>query len=671
MRSIICEMCGQSRRTSRKFDLCEKCLRSFEKITCPGCDRSMYRAPNSIHCTRCVGKLAEKEIVCKRCGLIDYPFVRDLVHCRKCHSSTVARQEFRRSLPNTIVCVLCGATKASWKKGEQICQACDNKRRNGTQRCTAAGCDKQINNKTSQLCKRHDADRQAASTLKKYLDNYESPFPQNNRYIAELSSRIDWSNATYARRKIVEGTVCRFRAIGKFLQSYELPEVLTWDAINAALPPLTKKARSTTKLIRSSLMDLGHIHATSGKMTDWNSYLRERCVQRLAESAPAVFCGSVLAFRNWAEDGMLNPKLTIQPGRVEILSNSAKSIGDTIQTVSHLLSWCVSQNITAVSAINTEIFVEYLQSLLWQYQCSVCHVCIPFKSVVPKTCLNDQCRAAKSYLLKERISRTFLKNQLSHLRRFFDWAVLNDLLPENPADNEACKLKALPFVSGEGGATDRRIGIAIRRYAEDVIVRLCEYIFSAKADPEEALVLYLVIFHLCTVKELCGLRVPSFISAGTNTEEDFKHLVFSPQKASRGSRRPRRTRAVLKFPSRASIRLRPLLERFYEQRKQYIRTDLYEYLFAVKTRCRHNKPVSEMYVRRIVRRASLRVLEEGEVCTTRLRITAAALFSKKSKKRSGLLRPLGYRSAHAAAFNYLEEVILPLKTTRAYNDRRM
>lgn len=489
--------------------------------------------------------------------------------------------------------------------------------------------------------------------------------------MAELSALINWENATYAKTSIGERTVCRFRAIGNFLKSHELPEVLTWEAIDKALPPLTKKSRATTKFIRSGLMDLGHLHAIRGELPDWKTYRTVRMAREMSASAPPAFCANVLAFQAWAEGGMLNPKLTVVPGKVQILCNTPKSIGEALRTIVNFLSWCAARNTYSLTNINAPTIIDYLSIVLWEYECRVCKNCIPFEAPAPTSCLNDQCREARSYGLRERLSRSEVNRRLSDLRMFFDWALLHELVTENPARDQLCSIRALPFANGNGLADDRRIGRAIRRYGDEVIMKLGAYIFSPEADAEEALVLYFIIFHLCTVQEVCGLRVPSCVTTNTNAEGDYEGLLFTPEKLTRGHRATRRSRGILKFPPRTAVRLRPLLDSHYENRKRLIKTDQYEYFLAMNNRCRHNKPVSEAYVQSIVKRASLRVLREGEVCASRLRITAASLFSKKSKKRSGVLSPLGYRSAHTAAFNYLEEVILPLKTRIPSKDRRL
>ncbi|HMG75330.1 MAG TPA: hypothetical protein VK582_17670 [Pyrinomonadaceae bacterium] len=155
----------------------------------------------------------------------------------------MARQEAVRSLPKQIICVSCGARKATWKKSEQICRGCDDRRRHGAKTCITDGCDKLINYKATQLCSRHHHHRLAPIILKGYLDNYCSPYPQNERYMTELSSMIDWAAKTYCKREISKETVRRFRGIGTLLQTYELSETLTWEAIDKSVTAFDEEGR--------------------------------------------------------------------------------------------------------------------------------------------------------------------------------------------------------------------------------------------------------------------------------------------------------------------------------------------------------------------------------------------------------------------------------------------
>jgi len=647
-------------------------------VSCPACSRLVYRfAPDSIYCTRCAPKVSEVKVICQNCGRTDYPYIRDPIHCRPCSSSTTWRQAWRKAMPKTIVCVVCGLTKASWKKKESVCQACDTKRRIGAVKCTVNGCENRINNKGLQLCKRHDAERVAAALLRRYLENYSSPFPQNERYMAELAATINWQDVENGTARIVERHVSRFRAIGKLLKTKELPEVLTWEAIENVLPPLGKKRRTTTKFIRSALFDLGHLFAERGLLPDWNLHLAERRLRQAVQTAPSHFLEHVRSFKKWAEAGMLNPKLSLLPMELDVLSSTPKTILDAITSITLFLNWCVRHGAVSLDEIDTNLIADYQRQMCWQYECKVCHGRFSFKEAKSiERCANPECDARQSYEEKRRISSRCLARQTSHLRIFFDWAEFHDFVNRNPLAGETCRItsKTVAHVDERGRKT--RIGDAIRRYDDSVIQRLCVYIASPEADPEEAIILYLIIFHLCTVKELCNLRVPSRVRLGkgeaqASSAQDYEYLLLSQSAISRGCPRKRRSELKLVFPRKALPFLAPLLKRYYEKRRTLVSTEHYEYLLSVKGRRRHNWPASEMYVRRIVRRASLRVLKTGEVCSSRLRYTAAALLAQKSRRRSAVLTKMGYHGPYSTRFNYLETIILPLKITIQSNDRRM
>ncbi len=647
-------------------------------MSCPACSRLVYRfAPDSIYCTRCAPKVSEVKVICQNCGRTDYPYIRDPIHCRPCNSSTTWRQAWRKAMPKTIVCVMCGLTKASWKKKECLCQACDTKRRIGAVKCTVNGCGNRIINKGLQLCKRHDAERVAAPLLRKYLENYSSPFPQNEQYMAELAATINWQNVEKGTARIVEYHVSRFRAIGKLLKTKELPEVLTWEAIENVLPPLGKKRRTTTKFIRSALFDLGHLFAERGLLPEWNLYLAERRLGQAVQKAPSHFLEPVQSFKKWAEGGMLNPKLQFLPMELDILASTSKTIHDTIKSISSFLTWCMGRGVVSLEVVDSTLIADYQRSLCWLYECKVCHRRFSFepaKSI--ERCANPECNAAHSYVRERRISRSFLKAQTSHLRMFFDWAELHGFIRRNPLTGEVCRITSRTVTSIDQRGNRLEVGHAIRRYDDRVIEKLCTYIVSPEADPEEAIILYLIIFHLCTVKELCHLRVPSHISPESNQTQlykaqDYEYLLLPKSVRTRGRRLPTRFDPKLVFPRKALSWLVPLLERYYEKRKEVVSAEHHEYLLAVKWRARHNTPVSAMYVRRIIRRASLRVLTNGEVCASRLRRTAAAVFAQRSRRRSAVLTTLGYTAESATRFNYLETLTLPLKITIQSNDRRM
>ena len=81
------------------------------------------------------------------------------------------------------------------------------------------------------------------------------------------------------------------------------------------------------------------------------------------------------------------------------------------------------------------------------------------------------------------------------------------------------------------------ISDSIRRYDDDVVERLCHYMVAPDADPEEALVLYFIIFHQLTVTEICKAKLPS-LAAETQRHrdraKDFEYLLLPVREPSRG-----------------------------------------------------------------------------------------------------------------------------------------
>jgi len=56
--------------------------------------------------------------------------------------------------------------------------------------------------KGAELCQHHHADRTAPSALKEYFESYTSPFPQNQQYLAQLASTINWEAVVKGEMKI-------------------------------------------------------------------------------------------------------------------------------------------------------------------------------------------------------------------------------------------------------------------------------------------------------------------------------------------------------------------------------------------------------------------------------------------------------------------------------------
>jgi hypothetical protein len=202
---------------------------------CAACGRKARRLqPEAPLCLRCAGRLSKQESVCEQCGRADYPVISDPVHCRRCHLNVRSRRNVKLRL-RKFICCACGVMKTSLPNAEMICKTCYEKRRTGKGRCTVTGCRGSIRNKKWQLCNYHNHNRRAPKLLSRYIESYDSPFPQNVRYFLALTAASKLTICNVDERKIGVSDLCRYRAVGEYLKSHELPERLTWQAIHEAL----------------------------------------------------------------------------------------------------------------------------------------------------------------------------------------------------------------------------------------------------------------------------------------------------------------------------------------------------------------------------------------------------------------------------------------------------
>jgi hypothetical protein len=205
------------------------------------------------------------------------------------------------------------------------------------------------------------------------------------------------------------------------------------------------------------------------------------------------------------------------------------------------------------------------------------------------------------------------------------------------------------------------ISASIRRYDDTVVKRLFSYMASPDADPEEALVLYLIFFHVLTVAELRNAKIPSLAAetppSDRDRARDFEYLLVPVRQLSRGRHLTTREGPIMKYAKKAACWLRALLERYFEKRK---RIGVSEYLFVGPCHLTQNTPVSPAYINLLVHRTSQRVLN-GMVNPRDLRNTAAAIMADRSKRRGAILTKLGYTRARATRFNYLETFLLEPK----------
>lgn len=563
-------------------------------------------------------------MICKVCGQECHKWRKgDESLCRRCHDSKM-RRLWRRATLKIANCTECGYERPSSLLEEAICQSCYTKRKNGIGRCRRCTKGKVIANLEHHLCKHCYGDLIAPENLRRYFDNYDSPFPQNSYYLALLSEAVVWD-------KVTEKTVRRFRAIGKFLYGYELPQPLTWEAIEGALPTLGTTKRYETKLVRSCLRDIGHLLADRGLLESWADYISRRRSLQPVEKLPACFKADLMKYREWLLYDRYSPSGT----------------RSSLYSVTYFLIWCAGRGITSLSEVRALTVESYQQTLCWKWVCKICQHSTtfePWRGTPPEGCVNQNCKVEGSYERKRRHSQAYIRTQISNLSTFFDWAGFHGLAQGNPVQ---CKIRE-----------DER---KITHYSDQIYDQLSAYLKSPEADPEEALALYLIFFHAFKVKELCLAQLPSLTCqpekrSALTLAEDY-HLEIAPQPRSRANYAGRRPSLRIDFPPEASHWLKPILAKYAQYRAGFEGDSQNQYLFVSSRSVRHNQPASKEHIRRLVMKATRRVLGAAANAST-LRRTTGVIFTDECPRRGAVLTHLGWGSQRANNYTYMKRRVV-------------
>jgi hypothetical protein len=201
----------------------------------------------------------------------------------------------------------------------------------------------------------------------------------------------------------------------------------------------------------------------------------------------------------------------------------------------------------------------------------------------------------------------------------------------------------------------------IRHYPPEVIKQLIAFMTTPDADPVEAVMLYLIIFHALSVWELRHAALPTILplrqEIATPTLAEAYYVNVPKPAPTRGDRSPGRPDVRLDFPAKAAPWLKPLLLRFEHQRQQLVGDANNRYLFVTPKLARHNTVVSHCFIWNMVRQASLYVL--GAACNPNaLRKTSGVMFADRAG--AGVLRWMGWDEQQAFAYTWAaRELVLP------------
>jgi hypothetical protein len=140
-----------------------------------------------------------------------------------------------------------------------------------------------------------------------------------------------------------------------------------------------------------------------------------------------------------------------------------------------------------------------------------------------------------------------------------------------------------------------------------------------------------------------GISVPSLSEA--------YHLIVPKPSPSLGDRSPGRPDVRLDFHPSAASWLQNLLGRYENQRRQIVQNPANEYLFVSSRSARYDVPVCHVFLWKVIRRASLRVL--GGACSPNiLRKTVGIMFADRAG--AGILHWMGWDDQQAFAYTWAE-----------------
>jgi len=591
----LCERCSKQERWQKKqvavqCSVCGKMRISalFSRAICQACLKEEKNGRNI--CAGC------KELmpICNQAAQL----------CMRCYSKLGRRKKQAR-----VTCSVCAQLRVSALIERPICIACLMAERNGCKTCAKCNKLKVIYHKGKQLCKHCQLDELAPKALQKYLSEFTSPYPYNERLFHILANTIDWS--------AVDGnTLQQYKVFGRFLQTYEFRAPLGWAAIEEALPSREKMRGRKTRIIRSCLLELGYLLVAKGELESREAHTLRRNALTPLKSAPEFIQPLLHRYTAWLWERQ----------------NVPTNVGDHLEVLVSFWSWCHERGIRRPEEIQSAYINDYLIALYWQWQCSACQNIMAFDPSEHKSINKcNLCGATDTLTQVKRYSQNTVRQYKGKLLVFFDWAKLNRLVIANPVQRKVAAPKP-----------------TIHHYSPEVIKTLCVYLRSSDAHPIEALILYLIIFHACSVWELRHAQVPTLYqlqdgTIGTTLAESYFVLVPRPE-PSLGDRSPGRFDITVKFPDEAAPWLRPLLERYEHLRQRVVKNANNRYLLFSPVTAPHNIPVGITYVQKLVRRASMRVL--AKACAPNiLRKTAGILFADRAG--AGVLRFMGWDSQQA------------------------
>ena len=465
-----------------------------------------------------------------------------------------------------------------------------------------------------------------------------------------LVGRINWE-------KVDNQTYLRFKDFGEFLQGHQFDGPLTWKVIlqlKAALRERGPRRTHRPSHLRSCLEQLGELLLDPVKYEDLKECQRGPLVP-ISSLDPKVV-GVLEKYDLWL--------------RTE-RKNTLESRSNHLTTFSRFWKWCGKRGVTSLAMVEAAHVGEYLHTLGLKWKCRHCSFTknITTRGEDPPTaCENSDCREVASFEKVIRCRETTVRGRRARLAVFFGW--LKDVETEieiNPApaaDGRRKKRK-------KAGRKTRRNPFTIEYYDWKVIEALLKAIEDPNMPAEEAMVLYLILYHAFYRAELQTVRIPTQcrpIALGVESSEsleDVLSLEWLPREASRGKQSSGRSAEILRLEPSDEPWLRDLVRRFMQERNQKLRNPKDPYLFVGSHRSLRGGPVRDRYFRGLIERATARVI--GRACTVSVLGKCSRLLYSEFGGLEGFrhLRELGLGAQSGSHYAWAKRVrLVPRKVNQ-------
>jgi len=597
-RIVVCVRCQRRHRNRSGTAVCGRCEdtteHSISVVAKADSTKSAYLRINTT-----------AQGACSNCGTPTRIDPRD-GYCVECHKKRYQRSRLE-ALKQKVRCKRCHELKRSAYLNENICRQCVLTRKNEVARCVDCGKEKTIAlKKNGPLCLSCYQDRLAGGSLRKLLNDYRG---LNHAYLMQLVERIAWNAVDEEMRR-------RFSIFTAFLENISLPEPLTWEWLDENIPSLNGGNRARAQRIRSCLWDLAYIQVALGNLEDRKSYLGRKRIENLIEQMPEQWRKEMSDHADW----------------MKRVSFSPFTIYTRLVNTKQFLKWCQRRD-AALNKVTDFVFEEFEQFYRWQWTCSDCDTEAAY-DIYGETPNCSRCGVgmAKTMWHTNRAVGAMCNDVQGLLRWALGVGLTSETITRIPCHPQT-----------------------FRHYSDHVIKQIAKYVASETANPIEAFVFYLILFHTCSVWELMRARLPMDENGQAQKLSVARCIIVPEREPSRGNLSTGRVEKKIEFDLEW---LTTLLARVDEWRSRILKGTSNKYVLITPRGAKHQKSITYKFIANTINRgcASAGV---GHCTAKTLRLTAAAMFADAGVV--GILELMGWSKQRAHRLGWIEnrEVISP------------